>query len=75
MPQMQAKTFSHSIILPECFPMGEITFIEGIPSIKNVWFCYKFHFYLLCKYNEPQQNMFHMFHPTIFPEKVFVKDW
>ena len=52
--------------------MGAITFIGGIPNEKVF---YTFHLYLLCKYDEFQQNMFHMFHLIIFPDKYFVKDW
>ena len=31
---IQPKTFSPSIVLSECFPMGAITFTRGIPNAK-----------------------------------------
>ena len=61
-----------AIILSERFPIGAITFIRSIPNPKRF---YTFHLYLLCQYDEFQQNIVHMFHLIIFPDKVFIKDW
>ena len=47
---------------------------DRLPITNAKMFC-TFHLYLLCKYDEFQQNMFHMFDLIIFPDKVFVKDW
>ena len=43
--------------------MGAITFIEGIPNAKMFDFVtHSICICILCKYDEFQQNMFHMFH-------------
>ena len=64
-----SSTGIYAVIMFECFLMGAITFIR---SILNAKMFYTIHLYLLCKYDEFEHNMFHMFQLIIFPD---IKDW
>ena len=65
--QMQLETFSHSIVLSECFPMDAITFVWGIPNARMFGSAT----HSICIYCVSITNMFHMFFLTKFLLRTF----